>query len=167
MAMWWKIILIALGSIIILLTSSVTIGSLMFKRRVNSDIDKLFEKSADSESGIITERDLEGLPEPVQRYLRYTQVVGKEKTGVVRLKQKGYFRQEPGQPWMPFEAEQYYTTDPPGFVWTARLKAFPLLSIKGRDMYYEGKGNMLIKLPPFITIADAWGPEMDQGALSR
>ena len=82
--------LIALGSIIILLSISVTIGSLMFKRRVDSDIDKLFEKNKDSESRIITEKDLEGLPEPVQRYLRYTQVIGKEKTKTVRLKQKGW-----------------------------------------------------------------------------
>jgi len=68
---------------------------------------------------------------------------------------------------MPFEAEQYYTTDPPAFLWTASMKAFPLLSVKGRDLYHEGNGNMLIKVPPLITIADARGDEIDQGALAR
>jgi len=34
-------------------------------------------------------------------------------------------------------------------------------------MYYQGKGNMLIKIPPFVTIADARGKEIDQGTLVR
>jgi len=34
-------------------------------------------------------------------------------------------------------------------------------------MYLEGKGNMYVKLPPFITIADASGYEMDQGSMLR
>ena len=36
-----------------------------------------------------------------------------------------------------------------------------------RDKFYEGKGNMLIRLLPFITIADATGDEIDQGTLVR
>lgn len=165
--MWWKIILIALGSIVILIGLSVTVGNIMFERKVNSEVEKLFEKSKGIKPQVVTEEDIKGLPEPVQRYLRYTGVIGKEKIKAVRLRQRGYIRQKPDQSWMPFEAEQYYTTDPPAFVWTASLKAFPLLSIKARDMYYEGKGNIYIKLPPFITIADARGDEINQGTLLR
>jgi hypothetical protein len=68
---------------------------------------------------------------------------------------------------MPFEAEQYYTTDTPGFIWMVGMKAFPLISVKGRDMYYQGRGNMLIKIPPLVTIADARGDEINQGTMLR
>jgi len=164
--MWWKIILIAVGSIIVMAVSSVTIGNIIFKRKVNSEVAELLTKVRETKSNIITEEGLEGLPEPVQKYLRYTGAIGKEKTEAVRLKQKGSFRQG-DRPWMPFEAEQYYTTNPPSFIWIADMKAFPLLSVKGRDMYYQGKGNMLIKISPFVTIADARGKEIDQGTLVR
>ena len=163
--MWWKIVIVALGSIIILAASSVAIGNAIFKRKVNNEVAELFSKSKEAGSEVITEEDIRGLPEPVQRYLRYTGVIGEEQIKAVRLKQKGFFRQG-ARPWMPFEAEQYYTTDPPAFIWTVSMKAYPLLSIKGRDMYFEGKGNMLIKLPP-VTIADARGYEIDQGTLLR
>lgn len=165
--MWWKVMLIALGSIIIFAASSVTIGNIIFKRKVNDEVIDLLRKGKEPEPEVITEKDIESLPEPVQRYLKYTGVIGKEKIRTVRLRQKGYFRQGADRSWIPFEAEQYYTTDPPAFVWTVNMKAFPLLSVKGRDTYHEGTGNMLIKLPPFITIANARGYEIDQGTLVR
>lgn len=165
--MWWKVILIVLGSIFVLITLAVIFGNIIFNRKVNHEVSELIIKSKESEPQVITEEDIKTLPEPIQRYLRYTQVIGKEKIRAVRLKQRGYFRQKPDQSWMPFTAEQYYTTDPPAFVWKASLKAFLLISIKVRDMYYEGKGNMLVKLPPFVTIADARGDEIDQGTLLR
>jgi hypothetical protein len=47
------------------------------------------------------------------------------------------------------------------------MKPAPLFSITGRDMYYEGKGNMYIKLMSLVTVADARGAEIDQGVLLR
>ncbi len=38
---------------------------------------------------IVTEEDVARLPEPVQRYMGYTKVIGKKKVSCVRLKQKG------------------------------------------------------------------------------
>lgn len=161
-----KIVLIILGVIVVLIALSITIGNIIFERNVNSEASELLTKAGEKEPNIVTEDDIKDLPEPVQKYLRYTGVIGKEKIETVRLKQKGSFRQG-DRPWMSFEAVQYYTTNPPAFIWIADMKAFPLLSVKGRDMYYEGKGNMLIKIPPFITIADARSGEIDQGTLVR
>jgi hypothetical protein len=124
-------------------------------------------KARGQNHGVITREDIQDLPEPVQKYLEYSGVIGKERIATVRLKQKGFFRQKEEQPWMPFTAEQYYTTIPPAFIWTVDMKMFPLLSVKGRDMYGQGQGNMLIKMPPFIKIAEASGDEMNQGSLAR
>lgn len=165
--MWWEIVLIAIGSIIVLVVSLITIGNIIFKRKANSEASQLLIKAASpSPDNIITEEDIKVLPEPVQKYLRFTGTVGKERVQTVRLKQKGSFRQG-DNPWMPFTAAQYYTTNPPAFIWIANMKAFPLVSVQGRDMNSEGKGNMVIKIPPFLTIADARGQEIDQGTLVR
>lgn len=164
--MWWAITLGVLGGIVVTIALSIVTGGITFKRKVDSEVEKLLEQSKGLKPKVVTEEDIRGLPEPVQRYLRYSQAIGKEKTRTVRLKQKGTLRQREGQKWMPFEAEQYYTTEPPGFIWYATAKAGPLW-VKARDMFYDGKGNMLIKLLSLIKIADASGPEMDQGALVR
>ena len=153
--------------IIIVLAVSFTISYIAFERKVDNEVEKLFKKSKETGPEVISEADIEGLPEPVQRYLRYAQVIGKEKIRTVRLKQKGFFRQKEDQGWMPLNAEQYYTTDPPAFIWNGNLRLLQLPLIKGRDKFYEGKGNMLIKLLPFIKVADASGYEIDQGTLVR
>lgn len=153
--------------IIIVLAVSFTISYIAFERKVDNEVEKLFKKSKETGPEVISEADIEGLPEPVQRYLRYAQVIGKEKIRTVRLKQKGFFRQKEDQGWMPLNAEQYYTTDSPAFIWNGNLRLLQLPLIKGRDKFCEGKGNMLIKLLPFIKIADASGYEIDQGTLVR
>jgi len=153
--------------IIIVLAVSFTISYIAFERKVDNEVEKLFKKSKEISPEVISEADIEGLPEPVQRYLRYAQVIGKEKIQTVRLKQKGFFRQKEDQGWMPLNAEQYYTTDPPAFIWNGNLRLLQLPLIKGRDKFCEGKGNMFIKLLPFIKIADASGYEIDQGTLVR
>ena len=165
-----KIVLIVLaipGIIIILMAAAITIGNLTFKQKVKNEIEELFQKSKELKPEIVTEEDIKGLPKPVQRYLNYTQIIGKEKIRTVRLRQKGFIRTKADQDWMPFEAEEYYTTDPPAFIWYASIKSGPFPLIKARDKFYEGKGNMLVKLLASIKIADARGYEMDQGTTVR
>lgn len=43
----------------------------------------------------------------------------------------------------------------------------PGLWIDARDKVFAGEGRMTVKLASTITIADASGPELDQGALVR
>jgi hypothetical protein len=85
----------------------------------------------------------------------------------VRLKQEGQFRLGEDQDWMPFTAEQFYTTDPPGFVWTARFQMAPLLSVTGRDRYAGGEGSIDMRLLSLIPAANKRGGGLNQGALLR
>lgn len=138
------------------------------KNLVRREVTQLFEaQKQESRPHIVSEADLEGLPEPVRRYLRYTQIIGKERIRAVRLKQAGFMRTNQDQKWMPAKAEQYYTVDPPAFIWYGIVKFLPLLGIVGRDKFHEGKGHMLIKLLSLFTVVDAKGLEIDQGALVR
>jgi len=162
-----KIILIILILIVILIVISSFIGRMMFDRQVKQEVIQMFEMCEDSKSDVVTEADIADLPDPVQKWLRHSQIIGNEKVFAVRLKQEGVFRTKPGGNWMPFAATEYYTVAPPAFIWYTTMKAAPLFSITGRDMYADGKGNMLIKVLSLFTVADAIGPAMDQGTLIR
>src|SRR6516162_5813033 len=118
-------------------------------------------------AGVVTEEMLTGLPEPVCRYLRYTGVVGKPVPGTIRLHQKGRMRTGPGQPWLPLEAEEHYSVQPPGFVWVGTARLGPVAVARARDMYAEGRGRMLVKVASLWPVADASGEQTDQAAMMR
>ncbi|MGW8226150.1 MAG: DUF6544 family protein [Anaerolineales bacterium] len=116
---------------------------------------------------LVTSEMLQNLPEPVQRYLNYTAVVGKPRIETVYLKQTGKFRQGLDRPWMPMSAEQWYTTNPPGFLWKAQFKIAGLPLLHARDEYQSGQGHMFGKLAGLFTIFDVRGEQLDQGAMLR
>lgn len=166
-----RIILITLGIIILIIILTLVASSLAnirFNQQVQKEVSTLFAASTGDDSRkIIQEADLEGLPSSVQKWLKYSQVVGKTSINTVYSQQKVFLRTKESQPWMPAETDSYYTVNKPGFIWKARIKAAPLVHLVGRDMYYEGRGHMKIKLLSLITVADARGEEIDQGSLLR
>jgi hypothetical protein len=156
----------ALAALMLVLVSAMTVGRVAFGRQVDAEVDRLLEAARRTRPTTITESDLRGLPEPVQRWMRWSQVVGKEQPVIVRLKQGGQFRLE-GRGWMPFRAEQYFTTDPPGFVWSVSMRMFPFVSVTGRDKYEDGGGGMRMRVMSLIPVANKDGGGLDQGDLLR
>ncbi|NOX87897.1 MAG: hypothetical protein GXO77_02645 [Calditrichaeota bacterium] len=135
-------------------------------RLVKKEVNEIFQNAAVSKE-VIKSEDIAGLPEPVRRWLKYSNIIGKERIRVVRLKQKGFFRTGPDKKWMPFDAREYYTTDPPAFIWSATVRMAPLVPLKVRDKYAEGKGKMQVKLLGLFSVVDETGDEIDQGAMVR
>jgi hypothetical protein len=166
----YRVLRIVAGSILILLAgvlAAAMIGRYAFNRSVDSEVTDLFQHTAAAEPAVLTEADIAHLPEPVQRWLRYSNVIGREYPRTVRLKQEGEIRLGPDQAWMPFTAEQYYTTDPPSFIWKIDTRMMSVLPISGRDRYIDGHGNMTIKALSLIPVVDETGEHMDQGTLVR
>ena len=128
---------------------------------------ELLQQSEQTHPVLITEADVLTLPEAMQRYLRYVHVVGKEPIQTVRLKQRGFFRTQPGQKWLPMVAEEYFTTNPLAFLWRGKIRLFPFISISAWDRFSNGHGSLLVKLLSLVPLADVHGPEADQGELLR
>ena len=160
-------LLLILGIVIVITILFITISKILFDKKITKEIDILTEEGSKVQSKIFSFNDLEGLPEPVQRYFKYVLKDGQEHIKFVRLKQVGEFRMKENQPWMPIKAEQYFTTEDPAFIWRAKLSMLPFVWVEARDRYYQGKGNMLIKLLSTITVANATGSEMDISSLIR
>jgi hypothetical protein len=130
------------------------------------EIDTLLADARRAAGRIITERDLGSLPEPVQRWLRYSRVIGRRSPTTARLRQEGHFRLE-GMGWMPFTAEQYFTVEPPGFLWKANFRMASVLSVMGRDAYRSGKASIDMRALSLVPVAHKAGGGLDQGALLR
>lgn len=159
--------LMSLGAVAVAAAASIVIGALAFRRKLDGEVAELFGQSAGVRATILDEAEVAGLPEPVQRWLRYSGVLGTERPVTVRLRQQGQFRLGEERPWMPFHAEEYFTTDPPGFVWVASMRAAPLVTFTGRDRYFLGRGDLQFRALSLIPVASARGPEIDQGSLLR
>jgi hypothetical protein len=84
----------------------------------------------------------------------------------VRLRQDGQF-QMPDRGWMPFEADQYFTINPPGFLWKAAFRMAPLVPVTGRDQYRGGVASMEMRVLSLVPVANKTGGGLNQGDLLR
>jgi hypothetical protein len=157
--------------IAVALIAALWIMGLAGRRRFHAQISKdVGDLLACAGSGVGPEefasrrRDL---PQPVQRYLQYA--LGENATAIhtVRLRHGGLFRTSPKQRWMTIEGVEYFTVGKPGLVWNGTIRLAPLLWIEARDRLIGDRANMLVKFCSTLKLADASGPEIDQGALLR
>ncbi len=155
-----------MANVIMLLACTLAFGNWRFHNLVAAELGAFLPGSGQAQN-VVTEKSIAALPPLVQKWLMRSNVVGKEITHWVHLKQKGEMRSKPKGGWMPFAAEQYFTVDKPGFLWAAKVRTARVLNIVARDKYENGRGHMLIKLLGLFPIADSKGQETDQGSLLR
>ncbi len=152
---------------IALAVALVAAATRRFHRRIDGEARALLVGARAAPARAVDASELARLPPPVRRWLEASGAVGRPRAATVRLKQLGEMRTAPDKPWSPFVAEQYFSVDPPGFVWGVDVKMMRVLPFSGRDLYLDGRGNMLIKAASLATVADGKGPEIDQGAMLR
>lgn len=111
---------------------------------------------------------LAGLSDPVVRYFRFALAAGQPIIRRATLRTEGDFLVRPGRAWSRFTAVQHFATDPPGFVWDARIRMAPLVTVHVRDGYVNGEGSMLGRIWGVVPVVDQRGtPELAAGALLR
>lgn len=113
----------------------------------------------------VTEGDIAGLPEPVQRYLRFMGVVGRSRDWSIRAKFEGRFRTRPTGRWMPAQAWQYNSAVDVARIFVMRARIVGVLPVVARDTYVRGHGRMLVRVLDRFTVVDAGGPEFDHSEL--
>lgn len=161
-----RIVMGGLTGSVLVVAAAIGVGRFTLQRRVNSEIDEVLGSGTVARRDPVSEEDLEMLPEPVQRWLRWSGAVGRPIPSTVRLKQKGELRVG-NLGWFPFTAEEYYCTDSPAFVWTAHTRMAPGIPVIGKDSYIDGRGALEMRVLGLVPVARDSGPEMDQGDLLR
>lgn len=149
------------------LVAMLNAASARFATTVEGDRRRMLARPRSRHPSVVTDAMLADLPEPAQRYLRHAGVVGRPMAEVVRVRQACHMRPSPDGPSIPIDAEQWYTVDPPGFVWDATVAAGGVPLVRGRDGYVDGHGMMTILAGSLVPIVDVTGPETDQASLTR
>lgn len=155
-----------IANLIAVLGIAVGYGHWDFKKLTDSELKTFLSQPVQSAS-MVTAEKIATLPPIVQTWLRRSGVAGKPAISNVHLRQTGAMRTAPKGNWMPVNAEQYFSIQPPGFLWLADVKMMPFVHLAGRDKYADGKGHMLIEALSLIPVADSKGLEIDQGTMLR
>jgi len=92
---YWSFGLVVVLFVLVYLISQF--GQVTFNKKVDQDIDNILAEVKLEQVEKITEEDLEDLPEPVSRWLKFSQIVGKEKIKTVRKKEKNVNKYIPWQ----------------------------------------------------------------------
>ena len=113
--------------------------------------------------------ELEGLPEPVQRYFRTVLKDGQPIVAAVSVEHRGSFNMSTsGEQWKPFTSTQRVVTQRPGFVWDARIAMLPGLAVHVHDAYVAGEGILHPAILGLFTLADVrGGGAVAEGELMR
>lgn len=135
---------------------------LLFNCSSNSAVENLFNNAESISHKKFTSDQLEGLPEPVQRYFGYALTEGQSYISFLRLKHRGVFKTDPEKDYMDIKGKQYFIAEKPGFVWIGKTKLF-----KAVDSYMNHKGRLKVYLFSLIPIVNQQGAKIDQGELLR
>jgi hypothetical protein len=145
-------------------------GAIAWRRSSRHLVSRLIESARSRHGGRGEEAAVvpDDLPAPVERYFAFAIPSPSDRIRTARIHWTGEFQMRPGAGWSAFEAEQDFTTFPPGFVWDARIRMMPLVPVRIRDSYSAGQGTMLGRVGGLVTVVNQGGtPEMAASALAR
>jgi len=115
-----------------------------------------------SNPGIVTKKDINHLPEPVQKYLEFVGAIGKEKIHSVKLEFTGDFKTAPDRNYAKFKSVQYNFFESPKRFFYMKM---PIMGIPcfGLHVYKDATASMKINLASFFEVVDEKDEKMDQG----
>lgn len=153
-------------NLILIIVAVLGFGAWNFKQSVRVSLKELGLKEALT-TEVISPEKTATLPPPVGRWLERSGALNGPEMQRVYLRQEGRMRTAPQGKWMLFDAEQWFRTDKPAFLWYARVGAGSPVRLNGRDQLLNERGHMLIKLFGLVPVVDAKGPQIDQASLLR
>jgi hypothetical protein len=167
--MWIKSIVIITVSIIILFGLVSLYGKYQWQLSTDLLRAKLTGGRQATTPKTYDSKELEGLPDPVQRFFHVVLKDGQPIVAAVNLTQQGLFNMsETKAKWSPFTATQIVTTQRPGFDWDARIQMAPGMSAFVHDAYMLGEGSLHASLLGLFAVADVRNtPQAAQGELLR
>lgn len=111
---------------------------------------------------------ISNLPEPVQRYLRFTFNGTAPAYAVVRLSASGDFRRPLTEGFGATTAHQVIAVGEPALMFSATTPVFPGVWARAYDFYAEGEMEMKAKILSTITVVDeSQTPELNLISLRR
>jgi hypothetical protein len=111
---------------------------------------------------VVSEEDINHLPDPVKKYLHYVGAIGKPRVHNCRVVFKGSMKRTKDSKWMDISSRQYnFFADPARFFYIeSALYGIPF---DGLHAYAGNSATMQIKVASLFQVANARGEKMNQG----
>lgn len=148
----------SIPNLILLIVAILALGSLRFESGYRQDVYSAQEQARGLPVEILTESDLQTLPPPVQRYLRYVGVVGKPKVVSIFAEITSEMSQREGA-YFPLTAEQYNFFNQPTRLFFMKGRMFGL-TVPGYHRYQEKSAAMDIRLFGLLPVVKVDGAVM-------
>lgn len=134
-------------------------GPTLERQYVRSASDE-FEQRVLPEPRIVRDADLESVPEPVARYLRYAGVVGRPAVWNMRVEMQAEMFMEPGGPPIAAASEQHNFFDQPTrlFFLDAYMFGMPVDVL---HRYSKTHATMMVRVAELFDVTDAAGDVLD------
>ena len=167
--MWIKWIVMIGVFIVVCIGFAAIYGSYRWQSDTNCLRAKLINGRRTIKPQIYAQKEIEGLPNPVQLFFRTVIKDGQAIVAAVKLSQQGQFNMsETEAKWSRFTATQLVMTQRLGFDWDARIQMAPGLNAFVHDSYVLGEGNLHASFLGLFTLAKMHStPELNQGELLR
>jgi len=149
-----------IANTIILLVTALSFTTILFEKTFRADVRQQFLTNNHLPANLLTEADLQPLPVPVQKYLRYAGVVNKPKVKNVRIVFNGQMRSK-SKDWFKFQSVQYNFFDEPSRLFYMKGKMFGI-TVPGYHHYMQKKAVMDIRLFGLFPLVQMAGEEMNK-----
>jgi hypothetical protein len=131
------------------------------KRKYNAEVKEGINRLKNIEEPVLTEEDIAHLPEPVQKYLKYVGVLGRERVNNFKVFINGTMKTDKNREWSQVKVWQHSFIDKITrlFYLNLNMSGIPVL---GLHFYKNGTANMGIKILGLISIVKGMGEKMNQ-----
>ncbi len=149
-----------IANIVVMLVAISAWASQNFEAQFRKDVKINLLQTVPVPHDLLTDTDIQSLPQPVQKYLRYAGVINKPKVKNVRITLDGEMRDKT-KDWFTFSVVQYNFFDEPTRLFFMKAKMFGI-TVPGYHRYQNGSGGMQVKLFGLFTVMQAKGAEMNR-----
>ncbi|MBC7935585.1 MAG: hypothetical protein H7Y86_09575 [Rhizobacter sp.] len=149
-----------IANVMVLLVAIAAVGSQYFEAIFRKDVTLNLSKISINKTDLLTENDIQLLPLPVQKYLRYCNVLNKPKVKNVKVVFNGEMRDK-GKDWFKFTAVQYNFFDEPTRLFFMKGKMYGTI-VPGYHCYQNTAASMQIKLFGLFNVVNVKGTIMSK-----
>ncbi len=130
-------------------------------RWYQSETDEGLARTGSLPDSILTPEDIAHLPQPIQNYLKYVGVIGKNKVKSLRVMIDGSLKPDKEKDWAAVKVEQHSFFDHITRLFFLKLNMSGLPVI-GLHAYKNANAVMLIQAAGLLTVVEGRGKEMDR-----
>lgn len=159
LSVWKKAKAGTILNIVIFLIAGANLSIQYFELQFKEDVKDQLHQSVVNNKELLTEEDLQSLPQSVQKYLRLSGVVNKPKVKNMRIEFDGKMRAKGGD-WFPFHSVQYNFFDDPARLFFMKAKMYGT-TVPGYHDYQKATARMDVKLFGLFTLMEESGIVMN------